>query len=59
MRQVLPQSQVHYNKFLQEQERVLTHRRQFRLHTRSAKQSHAQLGQLVKQWKALPAISGL
>ena len=51
-------SQVNYNEFRQEQERVLTHRRRFRLHTRSAKQSHAQLGQLVKQWKALPAISG-
>jgi hypothetical protein len=51
-------SHVDDHEFLQEQQRVLTHRRRFRLHTRSAKQSHAQLGQLVKRWKALPAISG-
>lgn len=51
-------SQVDYNEFLQEQERVITHRRRFRLHTRSAKQSDAQLKQLVKRWKALPAASG-
>ena len=51
-------SQVDYNEFLQEQQRVLIHRRRFRLHTRSAKQSKAQLTQLVKRWKALPATSG-
>jgi hypothetical protein len=51
-------SHVDDHEFLQEQQRVLTHRRRFRLHTRSAQQSHAQLGQLVKRWKALPAISG-
>ncbi len=51
-------SQVDYHEFLQEQQRVLTHRRRFRLHTRSAKQSQAQLKQLVRRWKALPATSG-
>ena len=51
-------SQVDYNEFLQEQQRVLIHRRRFRLHTRSAQQSDAQLKQLVKRWKALPAASG-
>ena len=51
-------SQVDYNEFLQEQQRVINHRRRFRLHTRSAQQSNAQLGQLVKRWKALPAASG-
>jgi hypothetical protein len=51
-------SQVDYNEFLQEQQRVLNHRRRFRLHTRSAQQSDAQLKQLVKRWKALPAASG-
>jgi hypothetical protein len=51
-------SLVDDDEFLPEQQRVLAHRRRFRLHTRSAKQSHAQLGQLVKRWKALPAISG-
>jgi hypothetical protein len=51
-------SQVDYNEFLQEQQRVLIHRRRFRLHTRSAKQSDAQLKQLAKRWKALPATSG-
>jgi hypothetical protein len=51
-------SQVDDNEFLQEQQRVLTHRRRFRLHTRSAKQSDAQLKRLVKRWKALPAVNG-
>jgi hypothetical protein len=51
-------SHVDDHEFLQELQRVLTHRRRFRLHTRSAKQSHAQLGQLVKRWQSLPAISG-
>ena len=36
-------SQVDDNEFLQEQQRVLNHRRRFRLHTRSAKQSDAPL----------------
>jgi hypothetical protein len=51
-------SQVDYNEFLQEQQRVFIHRRRFRLHTRSAKQSDAQLQQLAKRWKALPAANG-
>jgi hypothetical protein len=38
-----------------EQQRVRTHRRRFRMHTRSAKQSHAQLKDLVRRWKTLPA----
>jgi hypothetical protein len=51
-------SQVDDNEFRQEQQRVLTHRRRFRLHTRSAQQSDAQLKRLVKRWKALPAVNG-
>jgi hypothetical protein len=51
-------SQVDDHVFRQEQQRVLIHRRRFRLHTRSTKQSAAQLQQLVKRWKALPATSG-
>jgi len=51
-------SHVDDHEFLQEQQRVLTHRKRFRLHTRSAKQSQVQLKQLVKRWKALPATSG-
>jgi hypothetical protein len=37
--------------------RVQRHRAGFRLHTRSAKQSQAQLKRLVRRWKALPAES--
>jgi hypothetical protein len=51
-------SQVDDTEFQQEQQRVRSHRRRFRLHTRSAPQSDAQLKQLVKRWKALPATSG-
>ena len=50
-------SRVDSNEFLQEQERVITHRRRFKLHTRSPQQSNAQLKRLVKRWKALPATS--
>ena len=50
-------SRVDYNEFLQEQQRVITHRRRFKFNTRSAKQSRKQLKQLVKRWKALPATS--
>ena len=46
------------NEFQQEQQRVRIHRRRFRLHTRSTRQSDAQLKQLVKRWKALPVSSG-
>ena len=38
----------------QEQQRVCAHRARFRLHTRSAKRSQAQLNDLVRRWKALP-----
>jgi hypothetical protein len=51
-------SRVADAEFRQEQQRVLNHRRRFRLHTRSAPQSEVQLKQLVKRWKALPATSG-
>ena len=51
-------SQVANAEFRQEQQRVLSHRRRFRLHTRSAPQSEVQLKQLVKRWKALLATSG-
>jgi len=51
-------SQVDLNDFLQEQQRVRLHRGRFRLHIRSAKQSQAQLKQLVRRWKTLPPASG-
>jgi hypothetical protein len=46
--QVVPQE------FEQEQQRVGMHRRRFRMHTRSAKRSDAQLKDLVHRWKMLP-----
>ena len=51
-------SQVDDYDLLQEQQRVLAHRQRFRLHTRSPQQSQGQLNQLVKRWKALPAVNG-
>lgn len=48
-------SQVVTHELREEQRRVQTHRRRFRLHTRSAKQSQAQLKDLVHRWRALPA----
>ena len=48
-------TQVAPQEFEQEQQRVQTHRRRFRMHTRSAKQSDAQLKDLVRRWKKLPA----
>jgi hypothetical protein len=48
-------AQVELCEFQQELQRVQTHRRRFRMHTRSAKQSHAQLKDLVRRWKMLPA----
>jgi hypothetical protein len=48
-------TQVAPREFQQEQQRVQTHRRRFRMHTRSAKQSDAQLKDLVRRWKMLPA----
>lgn len=41
-----------------ERERVRTHRKRFRLHTRSARQSRKQLQGLVDQWLHLPPSSG-
>ena len=51
-------SQVNPNDFRQEQQRVRNHRNRFRLHTRSAKQSQAQLKQLEQRWAALPPTNG-
>ena len=50
-------SHVEYDEFLQERQRVRIHRAPFRLHTRSPKQSQAQLQKLIHRWKALPAGS--
>ena len=50
---VVALSQVAQEDFLQERQRVRTHRNRFRLHTRSAKQSQKQLKQLVQRWTAL------
>ena len=47
-------SRVATHELREEQQRVQTHRRRFRLHTRSAKQSQAQLKDLVHRWRALP-----
>jgi hypothetical protein len=49
-------SQVDADEFSQERQRIRTHRSRFRLHTRSAKRSQAQLKQLVQRWQALPPI---
>jgi len=45
---------VEPTEFQQERERVRTHRRRFRLHTRSAPQARKQLQQLQKRWLRLP-----
>ncbi len=42
--------------FSQERLRIRQHRDRFRLHTRSAKRSRAQLNQLEQRWLALPLI---
>lgn len=47
-------SQVAPHELHQEEQRVSQHRARFRLNTRSAKQSQAQLKQLIRRWKALP-----
>jgi len=47
---------VDLDEFAQERQRVRQHRARFRLHTRSAKQSRAQLEQLEQRWRALPPI---
>ncbi len=49
-------SRVNPDDFSQERRRICTHRSRFRLHTRSAKRSQAQLKQLAQRWKALPPI---
>jgi hypothetical protein len=51
-------SQVDPHDLQQEQQRVRTHRSRFRLHTRSARQSQAQLKHLEQRWLALPPASG-
>lgn len=51
-------SQVEHDQFLQERQRVRIHRAPFRLHTRSAKQSQAQLQKLIQRWKAIPTSLG-
>lgn len=47
-------SRVDVPQLREEQQRVQAHRRRFRLHTRSPKQSQTQLNDLVRRWKALP-----
>jgi len=49
-------SHVDPEEFAQERQRIRQHRARFRLHTRSAKQSQAQLEKLKQRWKALPPI---
>jgi hypothetical protein len=49
-------SHVDPDEFSQERQRVRQHRARFRLHTRSAKQSRAQLKQLEQRWRAPPPI---
>ena len=48
-------SRVQHDQFLQERQRVRSHRAPFRLHTRSIQQSERQLKKLVQRWKTLPA----
>ena len=50
-------SQVQPDELAQERQRVRTHRERFRLHTRSAKQAHAQLKRLEQRWRALPGAN--
>jgi hypothetical protein len=47
-------SHVQHDQFLQERQRVRSHRAPFRLHTRSVRQSESQLKKLVQRWKTLP-----
>jgi hypothetical protein len=49
-------SHVNPDDFSQERQRICAHRSRFRLHTRSAVRSQAQLKHLVQRWKALPPI---
>jgi hypothetical protein len=50
-------SQVDADEFSRERQRIRNHRSRFRLHTRSAKRSQAQLEKLAQRWKALPPIN--
>ena len=47
-------SQIAHEDYQIEHQRMLQHRKRFRLHTRSAKQSQAQLFRLEQDWIALP-----
>jgi len=49
-------SHVNQEEFAQERQRIRRHRARFRLHTRSAKRSRAQLEKLQQRWEALPPI---
>ena len=51
-------SNVPYDQFLQERQRVRIHRSPFRLHTRSVLQSERQLKKLAQRWKSLPPAHG-
>lgn len=55
---ILALSHVDPHDFRKELQRIRTHRSRFRLHTRSAKQSQAQLKHLEQRWLALPPASG-
>ena len=46
-------AQVDSDEFAQERRRIRNHRRRFRLHTRSPKQSQAQLDKLALRWDSL------
>ena len=50
-------SHVEPDEFSQERQRIRQHRARFRLHTRSAKRSRAQLNQLEQRWKVLPPLN--
>ncbi len=52
-------TQIAPHEFEQERQRVQTHRRRFRMHTRSVKQADAQLKNLVRRWKMLPRDDAL
>jgi hypothetical protein len=49
-------SHIDPDDFAQERQRIRQHRARFRLHTRSAKRSRAQLKQLEQRWQALPPL---
>ena len=54
---LLTLSHVSPQEFQEERQRIRQHRDRFRLHTRSEKQSHAQLYRLELRWANLPANS--